>query len=239
MTASHYNKKHFKHPSHFSNSTPHFSIPATLATNSFHPSILGRPQGNPLVCNWLLKLVNSLNGPKPQCQICGKSGYTALVCYHRGNLHYQPPSPKNFNTTFTFDSPLPTSSLVPSSFDTTSPVRDPSWFMDFGATHHFTPDISMIQNPTPFIGNEQVMVGNGKKIPISHSGNSLLSFSSSSPLKLNDILYAPTLSNNLLSVSRLYADNTAFVEFYLDFFLVKDQVSKKVLLQGQLVNGLY
>ena len=77
------------------------------------------------------------------------------------------------------------------------------------------------------------------KIPISHSGNSLLSFSSSSPLKLNDILYAPTLSNNLLSVSRLYADNTAFVEFYLDFFLVKDQVSKKVLLQGQLVNGLY
>ncbi|WKA13353.1 hypothetical protein VitviT2T_030658 [Vitis vinifera] len=83
-----------------------------------------------------------------------------------------------------------------------------------------------------------VMVGNGKKIPISHYGNSLLSFSSS-PLKLNNILHAPALSNKIISVSKLCADNTTFVEFYHDFFLVKDQVSKKVLLQGQLVNGLY
>ena len=82
------------------------------------------------------------------------------------------------------------------------------------------------------------MVGNGKKLPISHSENSLLSFSSS-PLKLNKILHALSLSNNLLSVFRLCVDNIAFMEFYPDFFLMKDQVSKKVILQGQLVNSLY
>ena len=232
LIASYQNKKHFKPPSHFYNSTPHFFIPPTLATNYFHPSILSQPQGNPLVRNWPFKPINSLNGSKPKCQICGKFGHTALICHHRANLHYQPPSLKNFNTIFT------AFSLRPSSFATSSPIRDPSWFMDSRVTHHFTPDISMIQNLAPFIGNEQVMVGNGKKIPISHYGNSLLFFSSS-PLKLNNILHAPALSNKIISVSKLCADNTTFVEFYHDFFLVKDQVSKKVLLQGQLVNGLY
>ena len=163
---------------------------------------------------------------------------SALVYYHRRNLYSQPSSLNNFNTTFTSNSLLPTSSPVPSSFATFSLIRDPSWFMDFRATHHFTLDISMVQNPAPFVSNEQVMVGNGKKILIYHYGNSLLSLSFS-PLKLNNILYASTLSNNLLSVSRLCANNIIFVEFYPNFFLVKNQVSKKVLLQGQLVNDLY
>ena len=76
----------------------------------------------------------------------------------------------------------------------------------------------MIQNIAPFTSNEQVMVGNGKKIPISHSGNFLLSFSSS-PFKLNNILHAPALSNNLLSVSRLCVDNTTLWNYILTFFL--------------------
>ena len=79
----------------------------------------------------------------------------------------------------------------------------------------------MIENTAPFTTNEQVMVGNGKKIPIFHYGNFLLYFSFS-PLKLNNILHALAFSNNILSVSRLCANNIAFVEFYLNFFLVKD-----------------
>ena len=110
--------------------------------------------------------------------------------------------------------------------------------MDFRIAHHFTLDISIIQNLAPFSANEQVMVGNGKKIPIFHYGNSLLFFSFS-PLKSNNIFHALALSNNILSVFRLCTDNIAFVEFYPNFFLVKDQVLKKVLQQGQLVNGLY
>ena len=73
----------------------HFFVSPALTTNSFHQSILGKPQENPLIHNWLSKPINSLNGPKPECQICGKFGRTALVCYHRANLHYQPPSLKN------------------------------------------------------------------------------------------------------------------------------------------------
>ena len=95
LTTSHHNKNHFKNPSHFSNSIPHFFVPPTLTMNSFHPSILCKPQENPLIHNQPLKSINSLNGRKPECQICGKFGHTTLVCYHRANLHYQPPSLKN------------------------------------------------------------------------------------------------------------------------------------------------
>ena len=30
------------------------------------------------------------NKSKPQCQICGKLGHKANICYHRTNLNYQP-----------------------------------------------------------------------------------------------------------------------------------------------------
>lgn len=43
----------------------------------------------------------------------------------------------------------------------------------------------------------------------------------------------------LLSISKLSADNIVFVEFYADSCFVKDKVTKKVVLQGKLENGLY
>lgn len=77
----------------------------------------------------------------------------------------------------------------------------------------------MLQNHISFQGTDQVMVGNGKKFSISHVGNALLPFFGS-PLTLKHILHTPTLSNNLLSITKLCFDNKAFVEFYPDYFLV-------------------
>ena len=82
-------------------------------------------------------------------------------------------------------------------------------------------------------------VGNGKKISISHVGYATLPTSSPNPLFLNHVLHTPAISNNLLSVTKLCSDNRAFVEFFPTYFLAKDQVTKKVLLQGQLEHGLY
>lgn len=87
-----------------------------------------------------------------------------------------------------------------------------------------------------FQGKDQVMVGIGEKIFISHVGNVLLPFFSS-PFTLKHIFHTLTLSNNLLSVIKLYYDNRVFVEFYPNYFLVKE-VIKKVPLQGQLDHGL-
>ena len=154
-------------------------------------------------------------------------GHTAFICYHRANLNYQPQSPRNFHTTFTPISPFPFNQNQTAASPNT--LTDNAWFMDSRATHHFTPDVNMIQSPTTFQGTDQVMVGNGKKLPISHIGNSILRTSSSS-LFLKNILHTHTLSNSLLSVTKLCSDNRVFVEFHSNFFLVKDQVTKKVLL---------
>ena len=117
-------------------------------------------------------------------------------------------------------------------------VPDTNWYMDLGATHHFTPDINMLDNVAPFSGSDWVIIGIGKQLCISHLGTTKLP-SSYSPLVLHQVYHTPKISNNLISVTKLCFDNKVFVEFYATHFLVKDQVSKRVILQGQLDNGLY
>ena len=117
-------------------------------------------------------------------------------------------------------------------------VPNTNWYMDSGATHYFTLDINMLDIVTPFSGLDQVTVRNGKQLCISHLGTTKLP-SSYSPLVLHQVYHTPKISNNLISVTKLCYDNKVFVEFYATHFLVKDQASKGVLLQGQLDNGLY
>ena len=47
------------------------------------------------------------------------------------------------------------------------------------------------------------------------------------------------LQKNLLSVHRIAIDNHVFLEFHPFFFLIKDQVTKKILYRGRCVRGLY
>lgn len=55
----------------------------------------------------------------------------------------------------------------------------------------------------------------------------------------NTLLHTPFASSNLLSVYRLCVDNKVLIEFYSDMFYVRDFITKKVLLQGNIDNGLY
>ena len=110
--------------------------------------------------------------------------------------------------------------------------------MDSVATHHFTPEFGQLQDPSTSCGDAQVMVGNGKHIGISHIGHVSIP-SSIKPIILKNVLHTPEISKKLISVTKLCADNKAFIEFFSTHFLMKDQMSKKVLLQGNLENGLY
>ncbi|KAJ9693228.1 hypothetical protein PVL29_012113 [Vitis rotundifolia] len=60
---------------------PRYSSPFKPTTSQYQPSILGK------------------------CQICGKFGHIALICFYRTNLNYSSqPSPKSFNTVLTTNS---------------------------------------------------------------------------------------------------------------------------------------
>ena len=83
-------------------------------------------------------------------------------------------------------------------------------------------------------------MGDGVGLPIQHMGKSFFhSPYASTVLKFNQLLHLPFITKNLISVSRFATDNKVFLEFHVDVCFVKDQVSKAILMQGQLRNGLY
>ena len=117
-------------------------------------------------------------------------------------------------------------------------MTDGVWYMDSRETHHLTPDLSSMTSPIPFQGNENIMVGNGKTINISHIGNISIP-THSKFMKPRHVMHTLEISKQLISVTKLCYGNKAYTEFHPTFLLVKDQCSKKVLLQGPLDHGLY
>eukprot|EP00261_Vitis_vinifera_P036785 XP_019078028.1 PREDICTED: dr1-associated corepressor homolog [Vitis vinifera] len=172
-------------------------------------------------CGNFNKVSGGSNG-KPQCQVCGKYGHIAINCYHRFDQTYQP----------TMNNHLAAMVATPSI------VGDESWYMDTEATHHLTPNLNKLNSHTQFVGSDKVMVGNGNRLNISNIGHSTIS-SASRSLNLKNILHVPQPTTNLISVNRLCTNNNVTVEFFTNGFVVKDQASKKALLQGNLNYGLY
>ena len=101
-----------------------------------------------------------------------------------------------------------------------SPLQD-DWFFDTRATHHLTNNSQSLEDVKPYLGSDQVTIGNGQSLPIRHCGNKLFS-TSSRQFQLQQVLHVTTLSTNLISVSKLCYDNLVFFEFHSSCFLVKD-----------------
>ena len=66
-----------------------------------------------------------------------------------------------------------------------------------------------------------------------------MSFVNSKLLTLKNLFRVPSISKNLISMSKFARDNNVFFEFFPDVCFVKDQVSKAVLMKGILKDGLY
>ena len=87
-------------------------------------------------------------------------------------------------------------------------------------------------------GPDQVHTASSSGMKITHVGRSVVK----TPMKnlhLNRVLYVPETSKNLVSVHRFTLDNRVLIEFYPYFFLVKDLDTRRVLLRGKCVGGLY
>lgn len=86
-------------------------------------------------------------------------------------------------------------------------------------------------------------MGNGQGLHISSIGSSkfLSHFHPNDvALKLNDLLLVPSITKNLVSVSKFAKDNNVYFEFHCSHCFVKCQVSNNVLLKGQVgLDGLY
>ena len=106
--------------------------------------------------------------------------------------------------------------------------------MNSGASSHMTPDsgnISLFRPPC----SSSIVVGNGSTLPVTASGQSVLP----GPFFLNDILVAPAIIKNLISVRQFTIDNNCSVEFDPFGLSVKDLNSRSVIARCNSPGPLY
>jgi hypothetical protein len=205
------------------NSSPHghggqFGRGFSSNTNSGRGN-WGRGRGSPSSSNGRGSS-SSFGPPLTVCQVCNKPGHAAITCYHRFDHSYQ------------LDNPTLAQAQA---FYSSQAIIDDNWYPDTGATHHMTPDISNLNlNCDEYLGK----IGNGRGLPITHTGTASLSTPSLS-FRLNNILHVPSACANLLLVSQFAKDNSIFFEFYANSFLIKDLLIGRILHRGPLKHGLY
>ncbi|GKC21764.1 hypothetical protein Tco_1023914, partial [Tanacetum coccineum] len=103
--------------------------------------------------------------------------------------------------------------VLPSAFSTMT-IRDPTWNMD------------------------TVCVGDGKSIPVTNTGHSILP-TLNRPLYLHNVLVTPNIIKNLISVRQFTKDNNCTVEFDAFIFSVKDFLTRHILLRCDSSGDLY
>lgn len=74
------------------------------------------------------------------------------------------------------------------------------WYMDSGATTHISSEAGILSSPSPIPSYfPHILVGSGASIPITYTSHTLIP-SLHCPLLLNNVLVAPNIVKNLVSV---------------------------------------
>lgn len=95
----------------------------------------------------------------PSCQICLRRGHTALDCFNRMNYNFQGRHP-----------PQQLAAMVASQNNAFLSIVNSSALADSGCNTHITSDLNYLSLASEYNGEEQVGVGSGQSLPISHTG---------------------------------------------------------------------
>lgn len=84
-----------------------------------------------------------------------------------------------------------------------SSTFDSTWYPDSSATNHITPDLGDLTNKASYVGNDQIHIGDGTGLDIHNVGTSFFHTNLSSKVfNLNNLLHVPSITKNLMSVSK-------------------------------------
>nr|GEW22844.1 nuclear pore complex protein NUP1-like isoform X1 [Tanacetum cinerariifolium] len=102
--------------------------------------------------------------------------------------------------------PMVTSRRTPSLDANLAHVTNNSlgWYVDFGASAHMTYSVTNLDSAMPYSSKDQVILGNGKVLDISHVGTSSI---------LLDVLVVPHIIKNLLCTRKLTSDSPVDILF--------------------------
>jgi hypothetical protein len=79
---------------------------------------------------------------------------------------------------------------------------DTNWYADSGATDHVIGELEKLTTRNKYQGGDQIHTANGGGMDISHIGHNTV-YTPHHPIYLNNILYVPRTTKNLISIHRL------------------------------------
>ena len=88
-----------------------------------------------------------------------------------------------------------------------------------------------LTDSAPYLDNDNLHVGDGKDLFISHIGHTMLC-SHKRTFTLSNVLHIPHITKPLLSVQKFYRDNNVYFKFHASMFYVKDLTTNAVLFSG-------
>jgi len=90
----------------------------------------------------------------------------------------------------------------------------------------------------PYNGNDNLHVGDGKGLSITHIGHTKI-YNPHRSFTLSNVLHVFAITKPLLSIQKFCLDNNVYFEFHHFLFYVKDLNTNEVLLSGQSKDGFY
>ena len=114
-----------------------------------------------------------------------------------------------------------------------------NWYMDTGASSHMTSEKGTLSSYVNSSNNHhRIVVGNGHLIPIHGYGHTTFA-PPHPPLTLKNVLHAPHLIKNLISVRKFTTDNSVSIEFDPLGFCVKDLRTGTQIMRCNSLGDLY
>ncbi|KAJ0601878.1 putative RNA-directed DNA polymerase [Helianthus annuus] len=161
------------------------------------------------------------------CYYCNIPGHDTKDCRKLSRfLREHNVLPQNNNTpVVNYTTPHPTATT-------------PSWMWDTGASNNTANNNQQFPVLSEYGGPDKIVLSDGKTLPITHIAQTTIP-TKSRPLLLNNILIAPNLRNNLISVAKVCRTNRVSVEFFPYHFFVKDLRTGARLMRGVNINDVY
>lgn len=101
------------------------------------------------------------------------------------------------------------------------PTTFANWLIDSRAFHHIANDLHNLFLHFNYNEIIEIIVGNDKTHPITHTGSTILT-SLSKYFLLNIILCVPKMTKNLFSIFKFCKATNVSIKFFSNHFLVKD-----------------
>lgn len=110
-----------------------------------------------------------------------------------------------------------------------------NWVLDSGASHHMSPLKSLFEETRFLDAPLHITVPTGNTVLVNRVGTVALT----SSIRLQDVLYIPQFSCNLISIHKLTRDLKCTVTYSPCACLIQDQLTRTMISSGDLCDGVY